>query len=93
MTVNVGASVAPGSYLLAVNGTRWVVDGEYDDFVGCQRDARFTLSASAVAAVAGGSGTSTVTVTPVNGFNGVVTLAGVGWPAGITGVFGAGTVT
>ena len=55
-------------------------------------NASFTLSASAVAAVAGGSGTSTVTVTPVNGFNGIVTLAGVGWPAGLQG-FWSGTVT
>jgi lysophospholipase L1-like esterase len=53
----------------------------------------FTLSSTAAAANQGSTGTSTITVNPANGFNGAVTLAPNGWPAGITATFGTNPAT
>ena len=53
----------------------------------------FTLNATAASAPAGASGTATVTVSPLNGFNSLVTLAASGWPTGIAGSFGNNPAT
>ena len=63
----------------------WIVDGEYDDFVGCQRDARVYVECEC-----GGGGGRRGRNVDGDGdsgewINGVVTLAGVGWPAGLRG--------
>lgn len=48
----------------------------------------FTMSGTSASGSVGGSASSTVTISPLNGFNSAVTLAGVNWPSGITGTFG-----
>jgi len=55
----------------------------------------FSLSASpaSVSVTQGGSGSSTVTVTPINGFNGSVSLSASGLPSGVTASFNPASAT
>jgi len=55
----------------------------------------FSLSASptSVSVTQGGNGTSTISVTPVNGFNGSVSLSASGLPSGVTASFNPGSTT
>jgi hypothetical protein len=64
-------------------------------FPNCGGAADYSLSASpnAVTVVQGNSGTSTITVGPINGFNGSVSLAASGLPAGVTASFNPASTT
>src|ERR1019366_175532 len=55
----------------------------------------FTLSPSpnSVTITQGSSGTSTITITPLNGFNGSVTLSASGLPSGVTAGFSPNPTT
>src|SRR5262252_7314729 len=55
----------------------------------------FSLSASpaSLSLTQGTSGTSTITISPVNGFNGSVSLSASGLPAGVTASFNPGSTT
>jgi uncharacterized membrane protein len=55
-------------------------------------DFSLAASPSTQSAAAGGSATYTATVTPVNGFNGTVTLSASGLPTGVTASFSPATV-
>jgi cellulose 1,4-beta-cellobiosidase len=53
----------------------------------------FSVTAAAVTVEQGTSATDSVTVSPINGFNGAVTLSISGLPAGVTATFNPATVT
>src|SRR5262245_13815554 len=58
-------------------------------------NANFSLSASpaSLSLTQGTSGTSTITISPVNGFNGSVSLSASGLPAGVTASFNPSSAT
>jgi hypothetical protein len=64
-------------------------------FPGCNTTPNFGLGAAPNSLIIqqGASGTSTVTVTPLNGFNGSVTLSATGLPHGVTAAFGTNPTT
>ncbi len=94
VTLSLAGSVTPGNYALTVNGTSGALSASTTiPLTVTGSSPGFTLSATAAAALAGSTGASTVTIAPLNGFNAPVTLAASGWPAGITGTFGANPAT
>jgi hypothetical protein len=74
----------------AVSGTfNWHTHIGSFAFAGCSGGQAFSLSANptSLSIAQGNSGTSTITVTPLNGFNGQVTLSASGVPSGVTAGF------
>ena len=88
-TVNVAASVAPGSYALTVQGTAPGPGNKTTTLqitVTAAADFALVASPTGISVTAGANGTTTVTISRTN-FTGAITLALSGPPAGITATF------
>src|SRR5712692_1180810 len=102
LTVSTTSSTSSGTYTVTVKGTSGSTSHTTTITVVVNAPASqdFTIAASSPATVnATQSGTSTITITPLNGFNGIVTLVD-SVPAGLTcgvitpsSVTGSGTAT
>jgi uncharacterized membrane protein len=86
LTLDVGASVAPGDYTLTVRGTATgLADVTATLTLTVTAAAGFSLDAiDPISVEQGASGTRTVTITRTGGFTGDVTVTVSGSPAGIT---------
>lgn len=98
LTLQVGSSVAAGSYPITVRATGTGVSAATAQFtllVTAAATPSFSLSAvpSTVSVVAGQSGSSTLTIARSGGFTGAVQLAAEGAPTGVTASFSVASVT
>ena len=98
LTLNVGASTAPGTYPITINGTSGSkVKSIPVTLIVTSTPAagNFAISAtpSLLGVTLGSSTSSTVTSTVYCGFNSAVTLSATGLPAGVTTTFSPSSVT
>jgi hypothetical protein len=86
LTVNVAASVAPGTYNLQVRATNGSLTktANLGLTVTAAPDFTISLNPTSLSVQQGSSGTTQLTITPQNGFTGTVNLELVGAPSGVT---------
>lgn len=95
LTIALGVSVAPGTYMLTIIGTSGTLSHNVTISLTVTAAPDFSISASpnSLTIVQGSSGTSTITVTSLNGFNSAVNLSISGLPTGTTGTFSLASIT
>jgi len=97
LTVSTTTSTAAGTYTLTLTGTSGSLTHSttVSLTVNAPPPPDFSLSASpgSVTVTQGANGTSTITVSPVNGFNGSVSLSASGLPSGVTAAFNPSSTT
>jgi hypothetical protein len=91
LMLNASATAATGTYSVTVTGTSGSITETATIALTVSAIPTFNLSTSTagVTVGAGSSGSATVSVSPLNGFNSVVTLAVSGLPAGVTAQLGS----
>jgi hypothetical protein len=93
MTVNVGASTAPGDYTITVTGS--AATGSHSTTVGLtvtSSDFSISASPSSVTVTQGGNGTSTINTAITSGSAQSVSLSATGQPSGVTAAFSPASV-
>ncbi len=95
LTLAAAANATPGSYPITVQGASGTLIHTTPITLTVMGAPDFTLSASpaSVTGNMGSSVTSKITVTALNAFNGVVSFAASGMPAGVTAAFSPASVT
>ncbi len=94
LTLNVGAAVAGGTYLLTVTGTSGVLKQTATiSLVVLPQSFTLGSSVSSLTVPQGKSGISTISVVGANGFSGSVALTATGLPVGVTAAFSAASAT
>jgi subtilase family serine protease len=101
LTLSAGAGATTGTFLVAVKGSSGSLSSSTTISLTVNGAPDFALGVSpgTLSVVRGGNGTATLTVTPMNGFNGSVTLSASGMRKGATVAFspnpaqGSSTVT
>jgi len=93
LTLTASASAALGAATVTVTGKSGTLTSTFTLSVAVTSPSSFTITASpaTIGLVQGNSAKSTINLSPVNGFNGTVTLAVSGLPSGVTATLTRGT--
>ncbi|MDX6577745.1 MAG: hypothetical protein QOE96_3698 [Blastocatellia bacterium] len=94
LTISVGATAAPGTYSVVVNGSGGgkTHSATINLTVGATADFAIASAPSSLAVTAGGSGATTITTTISGSFSSVVSLSASGLPAGATASFSPASI-
>ncbi len=93
LTLTANASATLGTAAITITGTSGSLHSTTTLSLTVAAPPSFALTASpaSLTVLQGANGASTITIAPQNGFNGTVTLAASGLPAGVTATFSAAT--
>jgi subtilase family serine protease len=95
LTLTASSSAATGTFTVTVTGTSGNLTSKTTVTLTVNPAGDYTLSASpsSLSVAQSAKGTSTITVTPLNGFNGSVSLSATGLPSGVTAGFNPSSTT
>jgi len=95
LTLTASSSAATGTFTATVTGTSGTLTSKTAVTLTVNPAGDYTLSASpgSLNIAQSAKGTSTITVTPLNGFNGSVSLSATGLPSGVTAAFNPSSTT